>query len=380
MPIRQYGSYFYLLKMILLLFYLPCKIKVCTHQFFLIVCMLLCNRVRYQLGPNSTLQQAILGDGLGDEILSTVIVERKKKALTVYAYGGQSDQMTLNIPGDDDRLDLNRYIFIGSHPNGRYPSFHGVSFRGCMMEATFNNVDFVDGALNNRKGFKMEKILPFKPRIPQRAMNFNNQTFLTFDFQQEDPSDNPLIVQKFYGSFEFRTVLVSGTIFHASSVALRFQRSQLILASGGSDQVTINFPNDGTANDGRWFRVEYVVENGNMELKLNDVVRRIVPKNNPQFLAKITYGFYQNTRYFIGCIRNLRVQKRSIAYYDIVYPYRGTKLADYRELTEGCKASDPCVPNPCFHGAACMTIVQGLGVRCICRQSYRPPLCQFCKF
>ncbi|XP_046846012.1 EGF and laminin G domain-containing protein-like [Xenia sp. Carnegie-2017] len=334
-------------------------------------------RVRYQLGPNSTLQQAILGDGLGDEIVSTVIVKRKKKELTVYAYGGQSDQMTLNIPGDDDRLDLNRYIFIGSYPNGRYPSFHGVGFRGCMTEATFNNVDFVDGALNNRKGFKTEKILPFKPRIPQRAMNFNNQTFLTFDIQQEDPSDNPLILQKFYGSFEFRTVLVSGTIFHASSVALRFQRSQLILVSGGSDQVTINFPNEGTANDGRWFRVEYVVENGNMELKLDDVVRRIVPKNNPQFLSKITYGFYQNTRYFIGCIRNLRVQKTAIDYYDIVYPYRGTKLADYRELTEGCKASDPCVPNPCFHGAACMTIVQGLGVRCICRQSYRPPLCQF---
>ena len=334
---------------------------------------------------NSSLEQAMVGDGLGDDIVSTVIVKRDKRQLTVSAYGGQSDHMKIRIPGDDDRLDLNGFMYVGGHPNPptEYPSAHRVNFRGCMIQAVFDGshkVDFIDGVINKRPGFNTKYTqVTNSPFIPPRAINFNKESYVRFEIQFADPIDPTKILQKFYGGFEFRTVLFEGTIFTASSVSLKFQRSQLSLISGG-DIVSINFPNEGQANDGRWFRVQYIVENNKLELHLNDVKRKIVPSNNPQYGAEITFGFFDNKRNFIGCIRNLTVQFLAISYYDLVDPYRETPLYDgISDLSDGCKASDPCIPNPCFHNAECRTVVHDPGVECDCRQRYKEPFCQFCK-
>ena len=344
-------------------------------------------RVRYQLGKNSTLEQAILGDGLGDDIVSNVVVKRDKKKVTVSAYGGQSDKMEIVIPGEDDYLDLNGFIYIGGHPipPQQYPSFHSVNFKGCMYQATFDGkykVDFVDGILKNKEGFTERHVTETdNPKIPPRAMNFNHNTFIRFLIQFEDPTDTTDILKKFYGSFEFRTVLFEGTIFTASSVSLQFQQSQLSLISGG-DIVSIDFPDEGQANDGRWFRVKYYIENEIMRLELNGKREQIKPVNNPQYGSRVTFGFYK-VRNFIGCIRNLVVQGVVITYYDIINPYRSSPVAeDYSkdDLTEGCKASDPCIPNPCFHDTKCLTVVRDPGVQCECRENYKPPLCQFCKY
>jgi hypothetical protein len=308
-----------------------------------------------------------------------VVVKRDKKQLSVSAYGGQSDKMNIVIPGEDDRLDLNGFIYVGGYKNPppQYPSFHRVNFKGCIYQATFDSkykVDFIDGVINKKAGFTSEHIEQTDdPVIPPRAMNFNHDTFIQFKIQFGDPADTTGILKKFFGSFEFRTVLLKGKIFTASSVSLEFQRSQLSLISGG-DTLSIDFPNEGQANDGRWFRVEYYVENTIMRLRLNDVRRQVKPANNPQYGSIITFGHNQGRRNFIGCIRDLVVQKVNVTYYDIINPYRSSKLAEgYSDLTEGCKASDPCIPNPCFHGARCRTIVQ-------CRENYKPPLCQFCKY
>ena len=337
--------------------------------------------MRYQLGLNSTLQEVFVGDGLGDDIVSTVIVKRVKSKLSVSAYGGQSDKMDIVIPGEDDRLDLNGFMYIGGHPNPppQYPGFHRVRFVGCMSQAIFNKVDFVKEVMENDESVKQENIKKtYNPAIPPRSMNFNKNTMLRFKIQFQDPLDTTKILQKFYGSLEFRTVLLEGTILTASSVSLRFQRSQLSLISGG-DIVSIDFPNEGQANDGRWFRVEYIVENNNLELRLNDVRNQIVPSHNPQYGAFVTFGLFNNPN-FIGCIRNLVLQGVKITYYDINYPYRESPIADkVVDLSEGCKASDPCIPNPCFHNGLCLTVVQDPGVLCDCRQNYKPPFCQFCK-
>ena len=343
-------------------------------------------RVRYQLGLNSTLEQAMVGDGLGDDIVSTVIVKRDKRQLTVSAYGGQSDHMKIEIPGKDDRLDLTGFMYVGGYPNPstQHPSFHRVNFKGCMFQAIFKGnreVNFIDGAINRDSKFDQKYIqVTDNPVIPPRAINFNKDSYVRFVIQFADPINQGQILQKFYGSFEFRTVLFKGTIFTASSVSLKFQRSQLSLISGG-DIVSINFPNEGQANDGRWFRVQYVVENTNLELHLNGVRQKIKPSNNPQYGSEITFGFFDNKRNFIGCIRNLVVQFLPISYYDLVDPYRETNLADgLNDLSDGCKASDPCIPNPCFHDAVCRTVVHDPGVECDCLQRYKEPLCQFCKY
>ena len=343
-------------------------------------------RVRYQLGQNSTLESAIVGDGLGDNIVSTVVVKRDKNKLIISAYGGQSDKRELTIPGADNRIDLNGFMYVGGlvDPPLQYPSFHRVNFIGCMYQATFDSsykVDFIDGAIRNSAEFSKKNIeVKYDPKIPPRAMNFDRETYVTFSIQEKNPIDQTKILQKFFGSFEFRTVLLEGTIFTASSVSMTFQRSQLSLNSGG-DIVSINFPNEGQANDGRWFRVEYFADNDNLELKLNDVTKRIAPANHPQYGSQITFGLFKNKYNFIGCIRNMSVQLQKIEYYDIVNPYREDKLAeDYKMLSEGCKASDPCIPNPCFHGAECLTVVRDPGVQCECRHNYKPPLCQFCKY
>ena len=358
------------------------------HLWFLTRTLNCLVRVRYQLGGNSTLEQVILGDGLGDDIVSTVIVKRDKKKLSVSAHGGQSDKMEIIIPGEDDYLDLNGFIYVGGYanPSQLFPSFHRVNFRGCMYQATFNGktkVDFIDGVLNNKRNFQAENVEETNnPKIPPRAMNFNHNTFIRFEIQFEDPTDTTGILQKFFGSFDFRTVLFEGTIFTASSVSLRFQRSQLSLVSGG-DILSIDFPDEGQANDGRWFRVKYHVENTVMRLQLDDQEKRIRPANNPQYGSKITFGYYNNRRNFIGCIRNMVVQKLKVTYYEIINPYRSVKLADdysRDDLTEGCKASDPCIPNPCFHDSRCLTVVRDPGVQCECRENYKPPLCQFCKY
>ena len=211
------------------------------------------HRVRYQLGRNSTLNEEILGDGLDDDIVSTVEVKRNKKQLMVSAHVGQSDKRNLVIPGADDRLDLNGYIYVGGYlnPPPQYPSFHRVNFRGCMFVTMFDDLNFIDGALKDKTGFSHKNLkITSEPAIPPRAMNFNHDTFIKMIIQFRDPVDPTKILQKFYGSFEFRTVLFKGTILQASSVSIKFQRSQLTFQSGG-DTVEIDFPNEGQANDGR---------------------------------------------------------------------------------------------------------------------------------
>lgn len=342
------------------------------------------NRVQYQLGPNTPLKDEIIGDGLGDYILSTVLVKRHKKKLTISAIGDQSDTLKIVIPGVDDRLDLNGLINIGGYfiPPGHNRSAHLVNFRGCMLKAKFNNIDFIDGAINNRSDFTYANVvITNNTKFPKSSMNFNNQTFISVRIQPFDPFNPFNVLHNFSGKFDFRTVLLEGTIFQASTVALMFQRSKLSLVSG-SENVSIDFPNEGQANDGRWYSVEYVVRDGYMQLVLNGKKRQASPPNIPQFGPEVTFGYSKdkNEHHFVGCIRNLVVLDREIRYRDIVDPYRAEPVAQYDHLTEGCKASDPCVPNPCFHNALCRTVAEGLGVDCDCRNQYMKPLCQFCKY
>lgn len=317
-----------------------------------------------------------------------MIVKREKQQVTVSAYGGQSDTMKIVIPGTDDRLDLNGYIYVGGYinPLPQIPSFHRMSFRGCMYQASITSnykVDFFKGVVDKNPEFTTKNVVEtYSPVISPRSINFDRDAYITFLIQLPDPIDPTKILKKLFGHFQFRTVLFKGTIFRASSVSLQFQQSQLSLHSGG-DIVSLDFPQEGQANDGRWFDVGFVVENKNMELRLNDKRARITPSNNPQYGAEVTFGYYQNEQSFIGCIRNLSLQSYDITYYDIVDPYRPQKLAkDFsrEHLSEGCKASDPCIPNPCFHGAQCLTVVEGFGVKCDCRLKYKSPLCQFCKY
>ena len=340
------------------------------------------NRVQYQLGPNTPLKDEIIGDGLGDYVLSTVLVKRHKKTLTISAIGDQSDTLKIVIPGVDDRLDLNGLINIGGYfvSPGHNRSAHLVNFRGCMLKAKFNNIDFIDGAINNRSDFTYANVVITNyTKFPKSSMNFNNQTFISVGIQPFDPFNPFNVLHNFSGKFDFRTVLLEGTIFQASTVALKFQRSKLSLVSG-NENVSIDFPNEGQANDGRWYSVEYVVHAGNLQLVLNGKKRQASPLNIPQFGPEVTFGFSKNEHHFVGCIRNLVVLDREIRYRDIVDPYRAKPLAQYDHLTEGCKASDPCVPNPCFHNALCRTVAEGRGVDCDCRNHYTKPLCLFCKY
>lgn len=127
--------------------------------------------------------------------------------------------------------------------------------------------------------------------------------------------------------------------------------------------------------------MEYVAENGNLELTLNGVKLRKMPANNPQYGSEVVFGFHNNERLFIGCIRNMVVQGINITFREIVNPHRDTPLAETsKDLSEGCRASDPRIPNPCFHDAKCLSVVRDPGIECDCRQSYMEPFCQFCKY
>ena len=286
-------------------------------------------RIRYQLGQNSTLKEDIIGDGLGDDILSTVTVTRTKRKLDISTFGGQSDRKVIHIPGADDRLDLNGNIYVGGYLNPKqdFPSQHKVNFKGCMIKAVFNKSLFAD---------------------------------------------------KFYGSLTFRTTLIAGTIFEASVVTLTFQKSQLLLKSGSSDLVALSFPNSGYASDGRWFEVKYFVTNTEMRLSLNNVTKSIKPSQSPQYGGNILFGYDGKEFRFVGCIRDINVQGNRILYPDVIDPYRENTIATIGELSEGCKASDPCLPNPCFHEGECLSYAKG--INCECKKKYKLPYCQFCKY
>ena len=339
-------------------------------------------RIRYQLGQNSTLKEDIIGDGLGDDILSTVTVTRTKRKLDISTFGGQSDRKVIHIPGADDRLDLNGNIYVGGYLNPKqdFPSQHKVNFKGCMIKAVFNKIDLLYGARLNKKGFSRSKNLYFtdSPSIPPRSMNFKKETFMRIKIQRLETSDSSLFADKFYGSLTFRTTLIAGTIFEASVVTLTFQKSQLLLKSGSSDLVALSFPNSGYASDGRWFEVKYFVTNTEMRLSLNNVTKSIKPSQSPQYGGNILFGYDGKEFRFVGCIRDINVQGNRILYPDVIDPYRENTIATIGELSEGCKASDPCLPNPCFHEGECLSYAKG--INCECKKKYKLPYCQFCKY
>ena len=340
-------------------------------------------RVQYQLGQNRTLKEDVIGDGLGDNVLSTVTLTRDKRKLEVIAFGGQADKKTIHIPGADDRLDINGNIYVGGYLNPKrdIPWKNRVNFKGCMIKAVFNDLDLLSGAPPNKKnGFTSERVRTTTSRnIPPKPMNFKKETFIKLEIQEIDTSDPTSYLTQLDGSLEFRTVLIAGTVFKATSVSLEFQKSQLMLKSGSTDLVSLPFPNGGSANDGRWFEVKFRVKDDLMEITLNNITNRIKPANRPEYGSQIILGYDENDEYrFIGCLRNIKLLGVEITYQKIIDPYRQTPFAEKGELEEGCKASDPCVPNPCFHEAECLSYAKGID--CDCKKKYKKPLCQFCKY